>query len=318
MAVNGIGALGETRGIELTPEFAQSLRTKNNYERQRPVTPAYIKALHHEHMKDRFDGRVIFLMLEELPNKRRYLINGNHTCEVVIATRKHLYCNLAVVPCSSMDEVNTLYGIYDNQRRRNQVDVLRAEGLLSDLLPQQGAAVGRAIRIMMKGFDNLHRTVSVNSALTNSEVAWLMEDWMVESGLYFQIFNKYLKRKASVSNLRMAMMNGATVAFALATFKYAGEEAAEFWTGLATGNEMPTDDMRHVLYTYILNGNMAKVKETKRKVALLANVWNHYLNNKVVEIKAPTQDRIVINAEKIPKKLITDEKLVAVYAAKKA
>lgn len=232
--------------VEPTHAFAARLLNLAEVPGDRPLRDSHVNALIGHMFAGRFRYEQVNLAVARcVENNVEYRVNGQHTCWAVLYTPEefgHEKVNLLSYECDTLDDVRALYATIDRGAVRTKRNVIAA--LLTDTEQFKDTPV-RLMGSLMSGlaqwlWESVHerakRTGDDLVALARDKHADIVErvrEYAVQSGSFSA--SPFLDR----SPVYAAMFD---------TFSVAPQRAAEFWSSVRDGTNMPlTTDPRLVL-----------------------------------------------------------------------
>ncbi len=260
--------------VLVTPEMARKWRDEWHFERQRNISPVNVRRLSSEMEKGFFiEGTPIFVC--ELPDFRRFIVNGNHTLEAVHASGKPYPLVVIFRSVETMDQVAATYANFDLQKARTWMDAVRAAGNV-ETTPLLAKAVP-ALGVIQSGF-----TVQSNERTTSRmDRLQLLEE-------YTPSIEALAEAIANTPRISQSYILRATVlAVVLETVRYQPSTAVEFWRAVASEEAMKPHPAK-ALWSFLRNVPPSatwSVRMASMKAAALA--WNANFKGKDLEYCKP-------------------------------
>lgn len=261
-----------TYSLLLTPLRAQFIIDHQMWPRQRLVRPAHVSYL--ASAIELGEMTTISLIFAELPDQRRYLIDGQHRLHALLQANTTLPCSVAVHKVADEDAVSRLYLTIDRQATRTALDGIRAFGIGGDLntSPTILNRIGRGVTLAETGFS---RTSRQNKSLiwrTNAVQNWLPE------GL------RYAEHLAGVPHETQRLLwRGPVVAVAVVTLRHSSF-ADEFWSRAASGEMLTADDPRSRLMVWLRSHRVADLGNEVVYARHVAVCWNAFVEGRMLKI----------------------------------
>ena len=262
----------------ISPAMSRVMRDIMHFERQRPISANNVARLARE-MKDGtfLAGMPIFIC--ELPDKRCFIVNGNHTLEAIYASGVTVPLVLVRKRVTSMEEAARAYAVLDIQKPRTWGDALRAVGF-SDSIPL-ASLVNAAMTFVIGNFvdseDDRSRAASRDLRMT------MIPEYRAAAHVLADCLNGAPKHSARC--LRRASI----FSVALYTARYQPSFAAEFWGALVRDDGLKATDPQKALLRYAMNnsGTGSQARRDNVKAAVLA--WNAAFRGRPLEYCKPNQ-----------------------------
>lgn len=266
-----------TEGVtSLSPLEMNKVLENCGYEHQRAVNDRHVAVLADLMKRGRWQpkSQIDFAVL----NGRYILVNGYHRGYAQVRSGKTIAWSVALHPCRTEADLRSLYYAFDtNIRVRGARDILKAAefGELHGITGELAAALYAAVPYLASNF-----------ALGASKKNYMV-DRQVDRRL--QIAAEYAKAAAKFgacfdgvpAHRRAKLRGGAVMAVALATFRYQGETAWQFWTGVAQNDGLKRGDPRLALNTDYM---MRKVRGgTLETYAPSIIAWNAFFNERPLQ-----------------------------------
>lgn len=250
-----------TSTVELvTPERARHLRDTAHFERQRNINQKNVQRLATEILAGRLtDGTQIYLC--ELPNGELRIANGNHTLEAVALAGKPQLLTMTTKKVKDLDEVGSIYAVFDIQKVRTWSDSAKAMGVDQEVPNSQ--KILPAVRLIQSGFDVSRERASVHETLAN------VHSYQEEAIRFDDL------RKRSMSDTARLMTRAGILAIILETLRYQPSLAFEFWTEVAEDDGLGNGNPAKALLNWLrrqagVSGGVAQ----KEHMLAAAQAWN--------------------------------------------
>jgi len=250
-----------TSTVELiTPEKARHLRDTAHFERQRNINQKNVQRLATEILAGRLtDGTQIYLC--ELPNGELRIANGNHTLEAVALAGKPQLLTVTTKKVKDLDEVGSIYAVFDIQKVRTWMDSAKAMGVDQDMPNTQ--KILSAVRLIQSGFAPSSNRASVHETLENVHS-------YQEEGIRFD----ELKKKSMSDSARL-MTRAGVLSVILETLRYQPSLAYEFWTDVAEDDGLANGDPAKALLNWLRRQTGASGSVPQREhILAAAQAWN--------------------------------------------
>jgi hypothetical protein len=250
-----------TSTVELmTPERARHLRDTAHFERQRNINPKNVQRLATEILAGRLtDGTQIYLC--ELPNRELRIANGNHTLEAVALAGKPQLLTVTTKKVKDLDEVGSIYAVFDIQKVRTWRDSAKAMGVDEEVPNSQ--RVLPAVRLIQSGFVPSSNRASVHETIEN------VHSYQEEAIRFDDV------KSRSMSDTAKLMTRSGILAVILETLRYQPSLAFEFWTEVAEDDGLAKGNPAKALLNWLRKhtGSQGGVAQ-KDHILAAAQAWN--------------------------------------------
>lgn len=275
--------LAKTRSetIICTPELARHLRGTCHFPRQREISVDNINRLVMERNHNRFiEGTQIFFAV--LPDGHSYILNGNHTLEMVAASSFPTELTFTYSNVADMNEASRLYGRFDLQRVRSWRVQLTAAGLDVGVSYDWQARSGAALACLIRGFKRVSSGTEPTLAArsVDNRLNLILE---YKEAISLLTTATHGRKRNAYTILRRAPV----LAVALETFRYQPLAAEEFWGEFARDDGLQNGQPAKSLLDYLrdrpVNGSNS---EFQARACIQA--WNFFFKGDVLQLCKPS------------------------------
>lgn len=271
--------------VTVTPQIAQEMLSKNNYERQRFVRPRKVDEYADAMSKGRFEPgtQISFGVVGNEPPR---IMDGQHRLRAVIKSGKSQMFVIRVVRYPSEEHLSMAYGHFDQHARRSVSDNLRAIGLDADygLTARQTRYLTGALKDIYVDDFGANRS---GKPMPIEDVRGWFDEYIGAAELYWEI------TAGAPQYMRSSLDRSATMSVALVTAKYGvakfGETCvSDFWSGVAHDDGLILTDPRKVANRHLLTSVMASGNGKGQRVSVayssryVANCWNAWVENRKI------------------------------------
>lgn len=250
-----------TSTVELvTPERARHLRDTAHFERQRTINQKNVQRLATEILAGRLtDGTQIYLC--ELPNGELRIANGNHTLEAVALAGKPQLLTVTTKKVKDLDEVGSIYAVFDIQKVRTWRDSAKAMGVDQEVPNSQ--KILPAVRLIQSGFIIPDTRASVHETLAN------VHSYQEEAILFDNL------KSGIVSDTPRLITRSGVLSVILETLRYQPSLALEFWTEVVSDDGLTNGKPAKALLNWLRRQTGASGSGSQREhVLAAAQAWN--------------------------------------------
>lgn len=250
-----------TSKVELvTPDRARHLRDTAHFERQRTINQKNVQRLATEILAGRLtDGTQIYLC--ELPNGELRIANGNHTLEAVHLSGKPQLLTMTTKKVRDLDEVGSIYAVFDIQKVRTWRDSAKAMGVDQEV--RNSHKILPAVRLIQSGFAAATTRASVHETLQN------VHSYQEEAILFDEL------KKGSMSDAPRLITRSGVLSVILETLRYQPSLAFEFWREVAADDGLSNGNPAKALLNWLRRQPTASGTASQREHVLAASqVWN--------------------------------------------
>ncbi len=268
----------ESTTVTITPTEAKRILERENYAKQRPYSAPYAH-LFAEIMKRQEWLPGSQLQVAQLPNGRRFFLNGQHRLGAGIESNTSQVFTLTTIFAQNEDEVFQHYMNIDRGRKRS-LDLLVPE-LAQTILNGDTSTNGKQfIRALVSAgpMIALHFTHVGGSHYTAASADFrqrMAYAWSNEAKLLWNAIKDGDKR------LLQRMLRTVPLSLALLTFRFQPEKAEEFWSSVAKDDGLRAGDPRKALVDFFREDakryNQAQYTKVNRQARAIAGVWNSWL-----------------------------------------
>lgn len=260
-----------TSTVELvTPERARHLRDTAHFERQRNINQKNVQRLATEILAGRLtDGTQVYLC--ELPNGELRIANGNHTLEAVALAGKPQLLTMTTKKVKDLDEVGSIYAVFDIQKVRTWRDSAKAMGVDQEVPNSQ--KILPAVRLIQSGFIIPDTRASVHETLEN------VHSYQEEAIRFDEL------KKGSMSDSGRLMTRSGVLSVILETLRYQPSLAFEFWTEVAEDDGLSNGNPAKALLNWLRRQATSSGGGPQREhVLAAAQAWNAKFKNEERQI----------------------------------
>lgn len=226
------GILQEGRYV-VTPKIAQQIIDRFNYATQRPISRHHVERLAGQMAAGVWTpgSQIAFGVL---PDKRAFLVNGQHRMAAVVASGQDVEFQVLLLPAADEQELHALYYRFDAvQRTRTTGNILQSIGIAAQLgiTKRLAAGVYSAGVLIALGFRNVQYSHRPAEYSTPDGKLRLAEEWWE----YAKVFDGILADTRN-PRVRVKLMSAGCTAVALVTLRHQSEKAGRFWRDVATND----------------------------------------------------------------------------------
>jgi len=271
--------------VVLSSQQMDMIKEGCRFDQQRAIDADHVRVLaelmrsHQWQPKDKMD----FALLGD----QLILVNGYHRVNAQVSTGMAIEWTVVIHPCSTMDEVRSLYYKFDtNNRTRTQEQILNGIGWADrcGLSKQMGKALFGAIPFIAAGLtaDRTKRDLLTNRIVDRRlQVA---TDYLRAARLYEECI------ESAPAKVKAKLLNNGCASVALVTLRFQEAVAMKFWRGVAENDGLKRGDPRHTLVNDILTRNFNSGGAGQTIVAP-ATAWNAFFENRQLKIIKIYEDR---------------------------
>jgi len=264
------GILQEGRYV-VTPKIAQQIIDRFNYETQRPISRHHVERLAQQMAEDVWTpgSQIAFGVL---PDKRAFLVNGQHRMAAVVAAGRDVEFQILLLPAADEAELHALYYRFDAvQRTRSTENVLQSVGIADQLgIPKRLATgVYSAGVLIALGFRYVPPVKRPASYSTPDGKLRLAEPWWEYAKVYGDII-----AEARRPNIARKLMSAGCCAVAMVTLKHQAEKARQFWSEVARNDGLRVGNPAKALAETLIERSFRGEEGAHMTAASLA--WNAY------------------------------------------
>lgn len=270
-----------------TRDDALAILASGVFEHQRPVRPRHVDYLARLMTNGDFEGSEI--KFAQLPDGRRFLINGQHRLHAIVRSECPQTLLCTVVPAVDLKQVSVLYAAEDRGLARNVADTYRAFGLLDTLnigatLLGRGAA---AMALIAAGFD---RSRYSSHRVTDAQRVRLLEAWAPELQQWQEIVGAPGHERFEVGRLN----NAGVLAVALVTLRYQEARAIPFWSAVRENDGLKKGTPERTLVDYVQLRMGQRTTNGSAVASYVAAVWNSYFSNRPTTSARPLRSLFIL------------------------
>jgi hypothetical protein len=273
----------------VTPERAQQYLSCN-FAHNRPLRKYHVAFLASEMREGRFMSTAeIHLMYR---NGEPVLVNGQHTCSAIVQYGKPVRVTVRKTLATESGQIAMAYAFgHDTGLRRTFTDGVGAYNLeeATNLRREEVSAVSAALRHIRMTF-LLERAGYGIPKVSVTEIVDKIYEWAPYAKLFFNATMDKDKK------LRSTSAKKGSLSIALVTFRYAPEEAFEFWAGIFLPDDLVYIDPRQAARR-VLEASKGRPGTgidsgvtTERLSRQLARCWKAYLEKEPVKQMPRIQD----------------------------
>jgi hypothetical protein len=261
----------------VTPEKAQALLA-TAYQGQRPLRPHHVRFLRHLMRTGHWrQGAEIHCARID---SERFLINGQHTLTALVQEHLAAWLTLVEIDVPTLAAIGRLYESFDRNLTRSLDDIYQSDPAMRQYAwtGKQLKAMSGAVAVLATGYAKDALFADILLTLRDPFVrAELIRDWSGEATEAFGAMQGQLRRQ---------LLRSGVLSVLLATYRYAGPQAAQFWpavchdSGLTEG--MPARALVHFLLT--TPSRMMGAPEYARHVA---SAWNAFYEQHALRTIVP-------------------------------
>lgn len=198
-------------------------------------------------------------------------VNGNHSGKAQEKTGKTLTWNIRLHHVVDEQDLRKLFHKFDtNVRLRTSTQIVKAVSFAEENALTKTAAsklYTAAMVIEQKFTVKAKGKIRINQRIPDYRLD-LAQKWAAEAGKYDTIV------KNADRPLKKKLLNAGTMAVALVTLKYQGQDAIDFWTAVADDDGLRKADPRKALVDVFRSRNMVgSLMDTMTYPAAAWNAW---------------------------------------------
>lgn len=267
----------------VSPDQAFQWVTQFNYANQRDLKKSWVGTLAECMLRGKFASftMITFAVLDGEP----LLVNGQHTLHAIYQSNLTQTLMVQFRYVASHEELESLYSIFDIQRRRALRDQMGTIGADLNLSDGERNALAVAVKLLSLGMrpDFGRHDPHFQANLIDAEfIKAEMRSWAAESYKYFSFL-----RAAPASN-RDIFMRSHVVAVALLTLRYCDAKAADFWTQACLDDGLRIGDPRKSLHNWLRSNPVTKAQFQQHRAAIAC--WNAFYRGKELYRVMPSTD----------------------------
>jgi len=263
----------ERRSIELDPELAKHYLTYNTFEAQRPIKFIHLKELSEKMADGRFRfGEIAFAQTEE---NLDILMNGQHVCSAVMASRITVPCVLEKFGPLNHMEISTLFRQFEIEARSLK-DMVRVESHALDL-PWE---VSFSSLLVSAGELDSKGTVTQGGFLTREQKVKILSKYIREGEMISRVVSS---RHAAKHLYRVPIIYSMFL-----TFRKSEQDSYYFWDKVKTGEILQKHMPEMRLREYLINDlNRVLYKRTSNHeiVSKCVMAWNAFRAKKPTNLQ---------------------------------
>lgn len=247
------------------------------YKHQRPISEQHVEVLMDLMARGKWQpkSQIDFAVV----GGNYILVNGYHRAYAQVRSGKKIAWNIALHQVGGEREIRNLYYMFDtNVRTRGTRDILSAyefaetaglTGVVSDALYRAVPFIANAFELSPAKKDFL-TAKAVDRRLT------VAQDYAKAAGRYEACLTGVL------SGRKKQLLGAAVMAVALVTFRYQGETAWQFWTGVAQNDGLKRGDPRHAFVMDLMSRKRNGGSVYSFGPAMVA--WNAFFNERPLQL----------------------------------
>jgi hypothetical protein len=267
---------------DIDPQTARALLDGTLYDRQRQVDPTSVQE--YKLAIQRGEFRPASQLDIATVKDKHYLINGQRSLQAVSLAGKPHRFSVLTYACADIEQVHMLYGTYDRNRPRRLAQLYETSRFCEkhNLSVKQAKMLGAAMPLLAAGFASLAYAKSrrlVRGLLHSVPIRFsMMEDWLPEMRLL-------VKDIAGAPHIPTnVLMRAGALPVILVTYRYAPDEAHEFWHNVAW-NRADVGDPRRVLVKWC-DVNMLVRYHPHVLARYMAIAWNAAMDRRKLNVIA--------------------------------
>lgn len=270
----------EDYDFEIDPNIAKTWIQKFYYPYQRPLGKRQVVTLHDAMISDEFLQNTV-ISFAQLPNGKRYIIDGNHRLNAIIDSGTKQLFTVCVYSVNNIEEVADLYIKFDKHKRRTQFDTVCAYNVSEEFdLPKDflNRAFG-AIGLILNGFKK----------------EWIPSEKEKINGIRLYkngVESYYSAFKGSKQLIRKSLLRTAVMSIGIYTCEYNPALAVGFWKTIAEDdgliNKTPEKQLADFLkFSRMSGGQVIKGVTLTYIINYSAYCWNQFFLKKNATLKLP-------------------------------
>lgn len=264
----------------IDPAIAQYWVTAYYYDRQRPLRRIVVDGIAQAMQQGTFKPDTI--QLAELPNGKKYLIDGNHRLHAVMKSGCGFPFPVLTWYASDKDEVDTLYARTDQTSKRTPADIWRALGvheMMPDLTHTDLTCLRSGLGMIQSRFMHFHGRRNPESDAAEAL------PFYSSARLYVQAI------RGATPVIRKGLRNAIGFGLGLLTIHDAPTPEAQwvairFWRDVACNDGLAKGDPRHLAAVHLLqtriaqSAMMGQIVTRRERACYLAQCWNYWCQGK--------------------------------------
>lgn len=260
----------------ITPARAREILDTQNWQRQRQISPNWVRDLKMAILKKELT--FLTIVFAEMPDGTKRLVDGQHRLTALSELEAALPATIIVHRVLTEAELGELYLKYDRSKARGPEVGLRALGVFeeSDVPEKFVRRMGGAVSIIRAGFSPSYRQDRSLVERTNA-----VREWLPEIALYHTAL-------AGVGNATVnKFLRSAVGAVALVTLKYQQGPAEVFWQRAASQEMLAIDDPRRQLMRWLIESTASRKKFNTGEILYcryVATAWNAFLQGRTLKL----------------------------------
>lgn len=271
---------------KIDADEAEKMLAEWYYPFQRILGLSNIDRLGNEMIKKRFrQGTQIFIAYL-FSTGQRFILNGNHCLTAVVKTKLPQTFSIVEQTIYSMEEAAAIYATFDDMKKRELRDVIRAHG--NPIPEKTSAIVGAAIKVAATDF---YQTYVHRNPIPKEDIAQSI------MGEYQKAIEKYLSILNPLTGSQRRLFKLASVAsVAITTLKHQETRAMPFWADFAADDGLTSGMPAKALLTYMRNNEyQGGSNERKDYCSASALAWNKFYDGReLFQVKAGFLQRFYI------------------------
>lgn len=274
----------------ITPEYARALIEECEHDQalmetlRRPIRPRHVAFLARQMERGAFGNNLIDVAYCR-ETEQRFIVNGNHTLRAVVQSGVRLHLTVEETRCETLHDVRMAYSRYDRGLMRNRKDAMRAldAGSETGLPLSHVGYLASAVAFMLDDFKTSGNN-RLSQMVGDDELYEEMVSWTGEYRVLREIVGS-----SKLWEGRIVRRRG-VLSVALVTVRADKARAIEFWTGVASGVNIPLNSPMLRLRDYLMETYAHGGGETRDSVAhpdviarTVAHCWEKFVTGETMK-----------------------------------
>ncbi len=277
----------------VTPAQAAEYLDEQNFERNRPLVEDTAVHYADQMSKGTFLTATPLVFAHVREDDRYVLMNGQHRLKGVVLWGSPMRFTSVTYYLATNKQLAKLYATIDIGRSRNLSDNIRAHALPDVLnLPQaESSRLTSAVSVIKDRKGGFRLSGRSRGNRSYAEMIEDAKDWRREGRWYFDLIKRAPKTFKPIATRQ------AVIASAFITLRGSKTKAEQFWQGVILLDNIPSNDVRHLLHNKLLEVCARRERGHSRTnyinshgvASLICAAWNAFIANKEVQILRPVK-----------------------------
>src|SRR5256884_1311332 len=261
----------------VTPEKAQALLA-TAYQGQRPLRPHHVRFLRHllrtGHWRQGAEIHCARIGTE------RFLINGQHALTALVQERLSAWLTVVEIDVPTLAAIGRVYESFDRNLTRSLDDIYQSDPAMRQYrwTGNQLKAMSGAVAVLATGYAKDALFTDILLTLRDPFVrAELIRDWSAEATQAFG---------AMQGQLRRPLLRTGVPSLLLATYRYAGPQAAQVWPAVCHDSG-PTEGMPARALVHFLLTTPSRVMGGREYGRPVSRAWNAFFAHDALRTVVP-------------------------------